>query len=101
MGFFRWLESEQSVISHYFDHHPSVRRSFLEATQRIAGRESLVIPIATPVENALDDEPAVFGSKEVTDKTGLITHDEVKERAYDEAIVITDGLHTDIKDLLV
>ena len=77
-----------------------VQSNKITATQRVAGRESLVIPVATPVENALDNEPAVFSSK-VTNQTGLITHDEVKERAYDEVIVIIDELHTDIKDLLV
>ena len=58
------LEREQSAISRYFDHHPSVRGSFLEAVQRVAGRGSLLTPVATPAANALDDDPAVSDSKD-------------------------------------
>jgi hypothetical protein len=54
-----------------------------------------------PSENALDRKPTDSDSKEVTDQTGSITHDEVEERAYDEAIDITNEVHTDIEDLLV
>lgn len=56
--FFRWLESSQSVLFRFFDHNPSVRRSFLEAVQRVAGRESLLTLVATPAANCLDDDPA-------------------------------------------
>jgi hypothetical protein len=58
-------------------------------------------PVATPAENAVDDKPVVSSSKEVANRTGLITHDEVSEIAYDKAIVITNKLYTDIKDLLL
>ena len=53
--FCKWLESEQSDISHYFNRHPPARRSFLEAVQRVADRGSLVTPAATPAESALDN----------------------------------------------
>ncbi|PMD66207.1 uncharacterized protein K444DRAFT_166194 [Hyaloscypha bicolor E] len=74
-GFVKWLESEQSAISLYFARHPSICRSFLEAVQRVTSRESLVTPVATPVENALDDEPTASDSKEVGDRTDSITRD--------------------------
>jgi hypothetical protein len=51
---------------------------------RIAGRESLVTPVATPAENAVVDKPAVSSSKEV---------------ANSKVSVITNGLHTDLGDL--
>jgi hypothetical protein len=66
---------------------------------RVAGRESLVTPVATPAGNAVDDEPAVFSSKEVANRTGSITHEEISERAYEEASVIKNELHTDLEDL--
>jgi hypothetical protein len=61
----------------------------------------LVTPVATPAENTVDDEHAISGSKEVANRTGTITHDEVDDRAHDEATVITNGLYTDIEDLLL
>lgn len=57
--------------------------------QRVASRGSLVTPVATPVEKALDDEPAASDSKEVGDRTDSITRDGVDESAHDEASLIT------------
>jgi hypothetical protein len=42
-----------------------MHRSFLEAVQQVASRESLVTLVATPTENAVDDDPAVSSSKDV------------------------------------
>jgi hypothetical protein len=58
-----------------------------------------VTPVTTSAENAVDDKPVVSSSKEVANQTGLITHNEVSEIAYNKAIVITNELYTDIKDL--
>jgi hypothetical protein len=49
----------------------------------------------------VDDEPAISASKEVANRTGLIIHDKVDERAYDKATIITNKLHTDIENLLL
>ncbi len=49
----------------------------------------------------MDDEPAISGSKEVPNRTGTITHDELDDRAHNEATVITNELYTDIEDLLL
>jgi hypothetical protein len=89
---FRWLESEQSAISQYFDHCPSVRHSFLEAVQWVAGRGSLITPAATPAANVLDDDPAVYDSKDGANRTDSITRDDVDERAHDEASASGAGL---------
>ena len=67
--------------------------------QRVAGRGSLVTPVATPAESALDDEPAVSDSED-TNRTDSITHDDVDEIVHDEANLTTNEL-TDINDLLV
>ncbi len=75
----KWLASEQSAISHYFDHHPSIRLSFLEAVQRVAGRGSLITSVATPAKSALDNEPVVSDSKEYTNRTDSITYDDVED----------------------
>ncbi|KAG9230112.1 hypothetical protein BJ875DRAFT_488279 [Amylocarpus encephaloides] len=56
----------QNVISHYFDHHPLVRGSFLEVVQRVAGRESLLTPVVTPTANALDEDPTESDSRKHT-----------------------------------
>jgi len=85
-----WLESDQINISHYFDHYPPTRCSFLEAVQRVTGYESFLTPAATPGENALDNEPAVSGSKEVTNRTGSIIHNEADEQTHGEEIIITN-----------
>jgi hypothetical protein len=73
-----------SAISRYFDHCPSLRRSFLEAVQRVAGHGSLLTPVATPAESTLDDEPAVSDSKEDANQTDSITHDDMDERVHDK-----------------
>lgn len=49
----------------------------------------------------MDDEHAESSSKEVANRTGTITHDEVDDRAHDEATVIPNELYTDIEDLLL
>ena len=59
----------------------------------------MVTPVATSVENAVDDEPAVSCSKEVANQTSSIIHDEGDERPHDEAIIITNELLTDTEDL--
>jgi len=84
------------VISHYFDHHPSVRRSFLEAVQRVAGCGSLSTPVATPA-HAVDNELAASAPREVANRTGSIIHDEV-EGAHGRATTVTNELHIDIED---
>jgi hypothetical protein len=61
----------------------------------------LVTPVATPIENTVDDEPTISGSKEVANRTGTITHNELDNRAHDKATVITNELYTDIEDLLL
>jgi hypothetical protein len=53
------------------------------------------------VENTVDDEHVISGSKEVANQRGTITHNEVDNRAYNKATVITNGLYIDIKDLLL
>jgi hypothetical protein len=53
------------------------------------------------MENTVDDEPAISGSKEVANQTGTITHDKLDNRAHDEATVITNELYIDIEDLLL
>jgi hypothetical protein len=57
----------------------------------------LVTLVATPTENAVDDEPAISSFKEVANRTGLIIHNEVDKRAYDKATIMTNELHIDIE----
>lgn len=68
--------------------------------QRVASRGSLVTPVATPAESALDDGPAASDSKEIANQTDSITHDEVDERVHDVASPVTGKL-TDIGDLVL
>ncbi len=49
----------------------------------------------------MDYEPAISGSKEVANRTGTITNNEVDDRAHDKATIITNELYTDIEDLLL
>jgi hypothetical protein len=64
--------------------------------QWVAGRGSLITPVATPAANALDDSP---DSKADANRTDSITRDDVDERAHDEAGLLTNELYTDRDNL--
>ena len=76
------LTSERSAISLYFIHHPSARRSFLDAVQQVTGPESCITPAATPAGYAVDDHAALVGSPEAVHRTGT-TAVEVDNGAYE------------------
>ena len=50
----------------------------------------MITPVATPAESALDDELAAPDSKEDANRTNLITYDNVDERFYNEAGLVTN-----------
>jgi hypothetical protein len=71
----RWLTSEQSAISCYFDRHPSVCQLFLEAVLCVTGRESYVTPVTTPADVAVNGLPLVTGFHKVTTLKSSAVHE--------------------------
>ena len=61
----------------------------------------MVTLIATPIENAIDDEPTISSSKEVANLIGLIIHNKVDKRAYNKVTIIINKLYIDIENLLL
>ncbi|CZR66024.1 uncharacterized protein PAC_15924 [Phialocephala subalpina] len=90
--FLRWLECEQSTISQYLDRYPSVRDSFLAATQQVAGHGLLLTPVGTPAED-LDNEPAEPAPEEIASWTGTVNYDGGDQRGDNRALVASDKLY--------
>ena len=76
------------------NYYPSARQSFLEVVQYVTGPESCITPAATP-GYAVDDQPAVVGSLEATNRTGS-TVLEIGNRTYNETTSITDTLDPNV-----